>query len=344
MLRVLAVVFALAALPAVPAHAAVPPGFFGVMADGPVLGGSVSLDREVSLMRSTGVGSIRVAFYWREIEPAPGRFDWSSSDRVMRAAGSSLDVLPVVVRAPSWATGGDEREGAVPEPGTYGRFLAALVARYGPGGSFGGPRPLRRWQIWNEPDIVRYWRGSPWPSTYVRLLREARDALRSADPGAVVVAAGLTNRSWEDLAALYRAGGRGLFDAAAIHPFSRRVSNVVKIVRLARDAMKRAGDARVPLMLTELSWSSGSGKSSFNYGWETTERGQADRLTSAFGALARERVRLRIGGVWWYTWLSPPVGEKESFSYAGLRRMSRGRAVDKPARSAFSRAVRRLAR
>jgi hypothetical protein len=106
--------------------------------------------------------------------------------------------------------------------------------------------------------------------------------------------------------------------------------------------MRRRGDARKPLMLTEVSWSSGRGQSSFNYGWETSESGQAARVRDALTALARERKRLRIGGVWWYTWLSPPVGDDESFSYSGLRRLRGGRAVSKPAYRSFSRTVRRL--
>lgn len=344
-LLVAAVLAAAVLLPVAPASGATPRSFFGVMADGPLLGPGIDLGREARLMRSTGVASIRAAFYWREIEPRPGELDWREPDRIVAAAAAAgIDVLPVVVRSPSWASAGDTREGAVPETGAYARFLAALVARYGPGGPANGGRPIRTWQVWNEPDIPRYWAGRPWPSTYVTLLRAARDAIKAADPGARVVAAGLTNRSWEDLADLYAAGGRGLFDAAAIHPFSRRVANVVKIVRLTRAEMKRRGDGRVPLMLTEVSWSSGKGRSTFNYGWETSEGGQADRVGQALGALARERVRLGIGGIWWYTWLSPPLGDDESFSYAGLRRVSRGRAVDKPARAAFSRAVRRLTR
>jgi hypothetical protein len=314
------------------------------MADGPLLGSKVDLARETRLMRSSGVASIRVAFYWRELEPQPGQFAWAEADRVVAAAAASgLDVLPVVVRSPSWASGGDNREGAVPDNAAYARFCAALVARYGPGGAFVPGRPIRRWQLWNEPDIPRYWSGRPWATTYVALLRAGRDAIKAADAGAKVVAAGLTNRSWQDLAEVYAAGARGLFDEAAIHPFSRRVSNVMKIVRLARAEMRRRGDARVPLLLTEVSWSSGRGRSTFNYGWETTERGQAERVGQALRALSRERTRLRIGGVWWYTWLSPPLGDRESFSYAGLRRLRGDRVVDKPARSAFSRAVRRLA-
>ena len=334
------------------AQARVPASFFGVMADGPLLEPQTDLAREARLMRGAGVGSMRVAFYWRDLQPQFAPIDWSSTDRIVEAAARArVRVLPILVRSPAWAAGGDEREGAVPNADAYANFAAEAVRRYGPRGTFWAqrrdvrPMYVRQWQVWNEPDIGRYLSpppGQSWPAAYVPLLRAANAAIKRDERGATVVAAGLANRSWEDLRELYRAGARGPFDAAAIHPFSRRVSNVLKIVRLARAEMRRRGDARKPLMLTEVSWSSGRGQSSFNYGWETTEAGQAARVREALTALARERTRLRIGGVWWYTWLSPPVGDDESFSYSGLRRLRGGRPVSKPAYTAFKQTVRRL--
>jgi hypothetical protein len=336
---------------AAPASAAAPRGFFGVMLDGPALGEGIDLVDESRLVRANGAGTVRVAFYWRQMQPAEGQpIDFSETDRIVGAAAQAgLRVFPTIVRAPSWATGGDEHEGAVPtDPSTYAAFVAEVVRRYGRNGTFwslGLVRkvPITSYQVWNEPDIGRYWNADPWPSSYMRLLRPASAAIKAADPRAQVVAAGLTNESWEDLRKLYAAGARPHIDAAAIHPFSRRPSNVVKIVRLARGVMRRARDGAKPLVLSEVSWSSGKGRSTFNYGWETTEAGQARRIRQILPMLARERRRLRIQSVYWYTWLSPRLGDDESFSYAGLRRLSdEGRPVSKPALRAFRATVRRL--
>jgi polysaccharide biosynthesis protein PslG len=334
-----------------PASAATPREFFGVMLDGPALQPDFDLVSESRLMASSGTGTVRVAFYWRQMQAREGEpIDFSETDRIVGAAAQAgLRVFPTIVRAPAWATGGDEHEGAVPQdPSTYAAFAAEVVRRYGRGGTFWSlglvpVRPVFSYQVWNEPDIGRYWQGDPWPATYVRLLKEAAPAIKAVDPRAQVVAAGLTNESWEDLRKLYAAGARRHMDAAAIHPFSRRPSNVMKIVRLAREVMRRAGDRTKPLVLSELSWSSGKGKSTFNYGWETSERGQARRIRQILPMLAGSRRRLRIQAVYWYTWLSPPVGDDESFSYAGLRRLTKeGRPVSKPALRAFRATVRKL--
>ena len=84
---------------------------------------------------------------------------------------------------------------------------------------------------------------------------------------------------------------KGSFDVAAVHPFSGRPSNSVKITRLNREVMDRNGDRRKPIWLTELTWSSAKGKKTpLTQNWETTEAGQAQRLTEAYRLYVRARV------------------------------------------------------
>jgi arabinogalactan endo-1,4-beta-galactosidase len=352
-LAVLATAVAAVLGAAAPAGAAVPREWFGVMGDGPLLRDArVDLDAETRLMAASGVGSVRVALYWSDMERSPGQMDWAATDRIVgSAARAGIRVLPTVVRTPDWAAVSPGSEGTPPRNNEdYARFLRATVARYGNRGVFWAEHPElralppRMWQVWNEPDIGRYWTAKPWVTTYLRLLKAGRQAIKSVDPGAKIVLGGLTNYSWEELRDIYRAGGRKLFDVAAIHPFSRRPQNVLKIVKLARRAMIRGGDRRKPLLLTEVSWSSGQGRSNANYGWETTEAGQAQRIRQAIPLLARNRKKLGIAGFHWFTWLSPPLGSIQSFDYAGLRRMDGATPVSKPALSAYSSVSRKLRR
>ena len=352
-LAVLLCALAAALAGAAPAGAAVPREWFGVMAVGPLLHDSrVDLNAEMEEMRRTGVGSIRVAVYWSDIERRKGQFDWSDSDRVVGAAATvGIRVLPTVVRTPDWAAVDPGREGTPPRDVTdYAKFVHAAVARYGTGGTYWTerpylvPKPPKMWMLWNEPDISKYWTTKPWIPSYLELLRAGGFAVRATDRRAKVVLAGLTNQSWKELAAIYRAGGRKLFDVAAIHPFTRLPKNVLKIVKSARRAMNRAGDRRKPLLLTEVTWSSGKGRSTANYGWEVTEAGQAKRIRQALPLLARNRKRLGIGGLYWFTWLSPPLGSVQSFDYAGLRRMQDGTPTAKPAQAAYRSVARKLTR
>jgi polysaccharide biosynthesis protein PslG len=354
------------------AHARTPRSFFGVVADGPVFAGNVGLASQTSAMRAAGVGSVRVAVLWSDMQPYATAADVPASRRarfsriiggrptdvsfldgvVAAAARQGLTVLPVVQRTPTWARA---EPGVLASPprdvGDYARFIGGLVARYGRGGSFWRehPRlrrvPITQWQVWNEPDITKYWSQQPFVISYLQLLRAAGIAIKAQDPRAKVVLAGLTNFSWRELGNIYRAGGGGFFDVVAIHPFSGKVTNVVQIAQFVRTTMRRNGDARKPMLLSEVSFSSGKGRSTHNYGWETTERGQATDVRQLVTQLIRKRVSLRITGFYWYTWLSPRLGSRESFDYAGLRRLGAGgRPVSKPALSAYRAVARRAQR
>ena len=334
------------AAPGAAAARATPSGFFGVMVNGVLDAPSVDLDAESANMRRSGVESERFEIAWDLVEPQQGQFDFGATDRkVAAAARNGIDVLGLVVRSPNWAASTPGQPFSPPrDPAAYAAFLRTLIGRYGPRGSFWSanpsiPRhPIRRWQIWNEPNIAINFVGvASWPRPYATLLRAAYRAVHGADPGARVVMAGLANFSWRDLARAYRAGVKGSFDVAAVHPFSGRASNSVKITRLNRDVMNRNGDARKPIWLTELTWSSAKGrKTPLTQNWETTESGQAQRLRQAYTLYVRARRSLRLGRIFWYTWATVDRNSINSFDYSGLRTLlPDGQLADKPALAAF---------
>jgi hypothetical protein len=352
-IRVLALVLLLALLPAAPAAASVPRDWLGVVADGPLTDPAADRRAEWDLLAASGAGSVRTAFYWWDGQPAgPGAVDFAPYDRVVLAgAERGLAVVPVVQGTPGWATDTPGDPGAPPrDPAQFAAFLTALVGRYGPRGTFWGEhrevrrRPIRAWQVWNEPNLTRHWSRRPFAPSYVKTLRAARRALRGADPGARAVLAGLPNFSWRALRRIYRAGGRGAFDVVALHPYTGRPRNVVQVVEIVRRVMRRYGDRRRPVWVTELSWPAAKGRAPAPVGFETDDRGQARRLRAGLLRLAAARRRLRIERVYWYTWLSAESGGS-AFSWSGLRRLrADGQVVDTPALGAFRRTARELRR
>jgi hypothetical protein len=363
---VLALVLALAA-PAAAAQRQVPRGWLGVMADGPLFDAPPALDGEWDGMAAAGAETVRLTFLWRDEQPyanagrvppdQAARFrdvggvptDFAPSDAfVIAAARRHLEVLPNVLSTPDWAA---ETPGDPASPprdrGAYARFVAALIGRYGPHGSLwseqpGLPRvPIRAWQIWNEPSLPQYWSKQPFARAYVALLRTTRKAVRAADPSAKVVTAGLPNQSWVALRSIYRAGGRGTFDAVGLHPYTSKPSNVVRLVEFSRHVMAAFHDDRTPVWITELSWPAALGHVNQTHGFETTNAGQARKLAQTLRLLVRERRRLKIEKAIWYTWLSVEGGQN-SFSWSGLRRVRDGALVNAPALAAFRTVAKRL--
>jgi len=277
-------------------------GFFGVVPQTPLGAGDLARIDRAGL-------ALRVVVPWFEVEPEPGVFDFTGTDRVVgEAARRGIRVLPQVGGSmPSWLAADPARP---PTGGralrAWGIFLRQLVLRYGPGGTLAaqGGLPVRRWQIWNEPNMPLYWKH-PAPVAYAKLLHISAAAIRGADPRATIVAAAVapiehTIRPWEFLRRLYRVPGvKRDFDVAALHPYAVSWEGIEALVRLTRRVMAEAGDRRTPLLLTELGVASDATEpTAANRG----PLGQARFLQASFSRLYANRYRWRIGGVYWYSW------------------------------------------
>ena len=333
----------LLALPAT-ASAAPPRDFFGTMIDGPFTRPEIPFDRsaEARVMRRAGIGTVRVVLNWSAIEPQPGQFDWRASDGYVRLlARQRIRILPVLYLAPAWARTGDAGdEGSPPRADAFAAFARAAVRRYGTRGSFWRSNrrlpkvPARQWQSWNEPMLERYWNVQPWPASYTALLKSAYPAIKRADRRAKVVSAGMTGDLDTLTQALYDAGAKGSFDAIGMHPYRPRVADVFRALAEAREVIRRNGD-RAGIAATEVSFTSGAGFSTENIGIERTERGQRAALVDVMRGLVARRKRLGLTTVIWYSWLSYPPGDKYTWEYAGLRRLTNSGPVSKPALSGF---------
>jgi hypothetical protein len=327
------------------------------------------LGRELRVMAESGVTTLRAPFYWNQAQPVGGMREvpparrrsfrsvggrpttFAGTDRLVAAASRArVTLLPIVLGTPSWAARHSDRYNSPPaDLRAYPAFLRAMIGRYGPSGSFwdehpGVPRrPLRDWQLWNEPDHLRYWSDQPHSSDYVRLARAARRAIKKADPGARVVMAGYADRSWASIAALYRAGAKGVFDVVAIHPYTFEPRNVLRAVQFVRRALRRAGEGERPLWLTEVTWSSGRRPGHEPFPFETTPQDQAARLARVFPLLLRHRRTLGIRRIYWENWLSTDRDHRDPFNFSGLRMLRRdGTVREKPAFAAFRRVGLRL--
>jgi polysaccharide biosynthesis protein PslG len=348
----------LLAAPGALAQRSVPQGFFGVMYDNGIEKARDDVqDPQWDLMASSGVETVRTVFDWADAQP-DGRgtaFDFERTDGIVRRATlRNMDVLPIVFYAPRWARAYRNRFTSPPKSRSdYVTYLAALVERYGPDGTFWSEhpelpkRPLREWQIWNEPHLSLYWDApEKGPYGYARayplLLRASYNIVKSLDPGAKIVMAGLTQRAWEEIEVLYQHGIKRYFDVAALQIFPQTVKRAVKATRFFRDAMKRRRDGRKPIYLTEITWPASKGRTKgIKYQRQETPRGMATKLSQMYRAMVQRRRALGVRRVFWYTWASPYGRGGSIFNYAGLQRYSEGDFTAQPALGAYQRSARR---
>jgi len=78
---------------------------------------------------------------------------------------------------------------------SFASFAEAAARRYGPNGTFWRgcgcpPRPVKVWEVWNEPNIAPFW-DLPNPAEYAALLQATRTRLRKVDRTARILFGGL---------------------------------------------------------------------------------------------------------------------------------------------------------
>jgi len=331
------------------------PGFVGLTADDAFWGTDADPSRAGTMgaVAAVGASTVRHPFLWSVIEPSPGRWDFALHDEfVLAAARQGLSVLPVLFDPPTFRSSrpasGAER-GVYPpaDNDDFATFAAALVRRYGPGGRLWREhpalpeRPIRAWQIWNEPNIPFYWPAGPNPAAYTALLQAGSAAIRAVDPGATIVNAGLNDSELglklvPFLQGMYAAGARDSFDQLAVHPYAPASDLVVDQLSAAVRELERAGDdARV--LVTELGWATGGPA---ERALVVGEAGQAALIRSTTSRLSRLADGLRLDGMFYFNWrdVGPAPGARDHWGlHTGLLRQD---GSPKPALEALQQAAR----
>lgn len=179
-------------------------------ADGPITpaffsmddGGVTSLNPDLAtLARATGAPFLRMAVYWRFLEPSnttPDSYNWQYTDAFFKGAfDANLTPLVYIAENPSWAANtpcGPIDTTDANLRAEFGQFIGALAARY--------PQ-IKRWGLYNEADAssVPMHSGGcfgdddtgdlnnnavPDYAEYAEMAGIARDAVHQANPDAQV--------------------------------------------------------------------------------------------------------------------------------------------------------------
>jgi len=308
-------------------HAKVPRSFWGVsLTDSKQLNGT-DFDR----MKSGRVAEVHWTLFWPSIEPiqtTPDNFDWSESDALVgNLASRGIRLMPDVYGSPSFAAKTQQTPplGSANARSQWKDFLRELIDRYGPGGTYwatmyhvqhpgGSPVPIKAWQVWNEPNLPHYFHTKHRVKKYATLLRISHQAVKSADPKAKVVLAGMPGytpvRGPNFLDQLYKQNVKRYFDAAAVHPYAPSVRFQARTLKRMRQVMNKHGDRRTPLWITELSWGSGPPD---KYGVNKGLKGQKRALTKSYKMVLKHRRRWNLGRLFWFQWIDLPPSTPPSY-------------------------------
>ncbi len=180
--------------------------------------------RDLDLTNKMGFGWVKQEIPWREIEGIQkGRHDWYRPDLIVNLVEErGLNLVVRLDRQPFWS----QTDPAVPQDNEppanlqdFGDFCGAMAERY--------RGRIAAYQVWNEPNLSREWGGRPPnPVEYTALLQVCYEAIKAADPEAIVISAGLAPTGTDDATAMpddaflrgmYEAGAAAYFDVLGLH-------------------------------------------------------------------------------------------------------------------------------
>ncbi|MBV9172827.1 MAG: cellulase family glycosylhydrolase [Chloroflexi bacterium] len=179
--------------------------------------------RDLQLARDGGFHWVKQRFEWRNIEgKARGAFEWNEPDRIVDAAGQAgLKIIARVDNQPQWASSTVQWPGSGPpdNPRDWTDFLTALATRYS--------GRIQAYEVWNEPNLDREWGNKPPdPNAYASMLQDSYEAIKGADPQAIVISAGMSPTTTNNaqampdadfIRAMYSAGARNNFDVLGVN-------------------------------------------------------------------------------------------------------------------------------
>jgi len=315
------------------------------------------MQRQLDLVKRSGATLTRLDVGWASLQQSgPGGLDrWylDKLDAVVAAADArGIRLLLTFMNTPCWASsapaalkqrcaGAWWSRGvsayAPTQPARYADAIGMLAARYR--GKVAG------WEIWNEPNHPDFFKAPDRAAAYAALVKAAYRAVKSADPGATVVAGALSQSDYAFTQKLYDAGVKGSFDAFSIHPYSDDVSplarranvdrrySFIRGVPAIRRVMLRNHDAR-PVWLTESGWSTAPIRTPDHWRNGVSEGDQARFLTLQMRQVAKWRwVRAMV----WYDLVDDSGRADDLYGNCGLRRAD---GTAKPAWSRFARRAR----
>ncbi len=170
---------------------------------------------------------IKQTFAWQDISPNEGDWYFDISDRILEyAEPRNIELIVRLTDAPDWSHPSlppQAEAGYVDAPpddlNDYAEYCGRVAERY--------KGRITAYQIWNEPNLNREWGNQPPDAErFVEMLRLCSEAIRAADPLAILISPGLSPTGQHDniahrddmyLQAMYNHGFQNYVDVVGVH-------------------------------------------------------------------------------------------------------------------------------
>ncbi len=286
-------------------------------------GESWTRDLEFEKYDELGGAWIREDYRWHQFEPSDDEWHFEVvTGQVEMAQEIGSNILAMLGYSVDWAI--ENEETSTIDPEEYGEFAGAVAGEY--------CNEIKHYEVWNEPNLSRFWNPEQDPDHYGKILKAAYSAIKAACPDAQVVFGGLSALDdtdpvnwWAFVDRIYEAHPDicQAFDIMAIHPytFNQQFSperdywindeiflpGQTWMTDIVRDKLLKMGCGDAPVWYTEAGWTS----------YDIDEDIQGRFLARSILIAAKDL----IGCYFWYTfWNGEPrtEGWRPHEEYFGL--------------------------
>ena len=258
------------------------------------------------------VGSVRMwdnRVSWREVEVAPGVFDWTLIDAQMaKARANGASVLLVLGQTPVFHSTRPTAAGtygpgasAMPTQAAWVRYVQETARR-----NLTVWGHVAQFQVWNEANVAGYWTGTA--KQMATLTAWTRSALRAVDPAARLVAPALVTRlssqqTW--IKAFYsqkvaRKNVSAYVDALSFQLYPTATGSPEASMALLASVRRILAKYNVvkPIWNTEVNYGLVGGPEAGAGARQVSSQQQVGNVMRTFVLNAANRV----GRVYWYSW------------------------------------------
>ncbi|WP_248751624.1 cellulase family glycosylhydrolase [Pseudomonas sp. MWU15-20650] len=143
---------------------------------------------QIDRLKDLGLQWVRLDLHWDRLEPAENQYQVATLDQLVgKLQDNQLKSVFYLVGSAPFATtapvGAPYQDQYPPkDPNVFAIRMALLSQRY---------PSVDAWQVWNEPNLLGFWRPVADPAGYATLLNVTTAALRAVNPSKPVVAAGM---------------------------------------------------------------------------------------------------------------------------------------------------------
>ena len=205
-------------------------------------------EKAFDIAQAAGIRYVRSDFEWYRCQKEPsGEWDFSRYDEVVASAErKGVTILPILFGVPKWA------QPVWEHLDEWSDFVRRVVERYG------SRTPVV--EIWNEENLEHFWNGKPNAANYVKTLRAAYKAVKSANPSVKVAFGGTSLVPLGYIRDTYRNGAKDCFDIMNVHPYANHwypghpEGRIDTDIRSLKALMAEFGDGGKPIWITEVGW------------------------------------------------------------------------------------------